>query len=385
MSGIEGPARVVRVDRGAVLVLPVGTAGGIAGTIDPGAEPVRVALDHDGTAPYDNVRHDNAPGAPDGGGVVRDGASGGADGAGVGSERVTPTVGDLVELATRPDGTPTIVAVRPRRTAVVRDSVGGTSRTQALAASVDLVLVVEHLDPDPRRGRVERLLALAWQSGATPVVVLTKADLVPDPEGMTAEIQEVAVGVAVHAVSVVDGTGLDAVRALLAAGTTVVVLGPSGAGKSTLVNALAGTDVMATGARRSDGAGRHTTSHRELVPLPSGAMLIDTPGLRGVGVVADPGALGSTFPDVTALAEECRFADCAHVSEPGCAVRAAIEDGDLDERRFVSWQRLAREAEHQARRADSRLAAEQRARTRRQTVAYHRQLRGRPGGSEGYP
>jgi ribosome biogenesis GTPase len=339
--------RVVRVDRGAVLVLPAGGADAHV------AEPVRVPVPGDGLVPL-------------------------LDAAGAPGEPVPAAVGDGVLLGTHPDGAPALLALTARRTAVVRDGPDRTSREQVLAANVDVVLVVEHLDPDPSLGRVERLLTLAWRSGATPVVVLTKADLVPDPEGMADEVRAAAIGAEVHVVSVTAGTGLDPVRALLGPGRTLVVVGPSGAGKSTLVNALAGAEVMVTGDRRSDGRGRHTTVHRELVPLPGGASLIDTPGLRGVGLVADPAALETTFADVAELAEACRFADCGHDTEPGCAVRAAVADGSLPARRLDSWRRLAREAAYQERRSDARLAAAERNRVRRATVAYHRLQQGRP-------
>lgn len=345
--------RVVRVDRGAVLVLPAGVDGapGVDGAA--GAEPVRVPLPGEGLVPL--LGPDGVPG-----------------------DAVPPAVGDDAVLGTGPDGAPALVALRPRRTAVVRDGADRTSRAQVLAANVDVVLVVEHLDPDPSPGRVERLLTLAWRSGATPVVVLTKADLVPDPDGMADEVRALAIGADVHAVSVAAGTGLEPVRALLGPGRTLVVVGPSGAGKSTLVNALAGADVMTTGDRRADGRGRHTTVHRELVPLAGGACLIDTPGLRGVGLVADAAALDATFADVADLAAGCRFADCAHRTEPGCAVLAAVEDGSLPARRLDSWRRLAREAAYQERRADAALAAAERNRVRRATAAYHRFQQGRP-------
>lgn len=335
-----GPCRVVRADRGAVLVVP---------TDDLGAAPARVALDRDGLVAQ-----------PDG-------------------TRVPPTVGDVVDVAVPADGAPPHLAgLHERRSALVRDSAGRTSLAQVMAANVDVVLVVEHLDPDPDLGRVERLLTLAWRSGATPVVVLTKADLVPDPAGMAADVAAVALGVDVHAVSVPAATGLEPLRALLRPGVALVAVGPSGAGKSTLVNALAGRDVMSTGARRADGRGRHTTTHRELVPLAGGAVLVDTPGIRGVGLVADEESLDATFADVAAIAARCRFRDCAHGAEPGCAVREALETGELSARRHDSWRRLAKEAAWQARRADARLAAEEKARWKRATRDYHRDVRTRP-------
>ena len=271
-------------------------------------------------------------------------------------ERLPPTVGDWMLVDDTDDG-PRARTLATRRTALVRDTAGRTSNVQVLAANVDVVVVVEHLDPDPDLGRVERLLTLAWRSGAQPVVVLTKADLVPDPYGMAQDVAAVALGVDVHVVTATSGQGLEPVRDLLAPGVTLVVVGPSGAGKSTLVNALAGREVMATGERRQDGRGRHTTSHRELVPLPGGAMLIDTPGIRAVGLVADAEALDHTFADVAELAAHCRFNDCSHTSEPGCAVRAAVDGGELDQRRFTSWRKLEREAAYQERRVDARLAA----------------------------
>lgn len=276
-----------------------------------------------------------------------------------------PTVGDWAGVAIWPDGRTTIEAVLPRRTRVVRDGVDRTSHGQVLAANVDLVVVVEHLDPDPDLGRIERLLVLAWGSGAQPLVVLTKTDLVPDPAGMVAEVAAAAPGAEVLGVSATTSDGVDAVQAHLAPGRTMVLLGPSGAGKSTLTNALAGAEVMATDAPRADGKGRHTTTHRELVVLPGVGVVLDTPGLRSVGLVADAGAVAEAFPEIAELAGYCRFRDCAHETEPGCAVLAALEDGSLDERRLASWRKLGREAAYQARRADARLMAAERASWRR--------------------
>ena len=271
-----------------------------------------------------------------------------------------PTVGDWVALRHWPDDRKTIEAVLERRTCVVRDSADTTSNAQALAANVDLVVVVEHLDPEPEIGRIERLLVLAWGSGAQPLVLLTKTDLVPDPDGMRAEVAAAAPGVDVVAVSATTGEGMDAVRSYLAPGRTLVLLGPSGAGKSTLANLLAGADVMPTARTREvDGKGRHTTSHRELVVLPGTGVVLDTPGLRAVGLVADQDAVATAFPEIEELAAACRFRDCAHLTEPGCAVLAAVDDGELDERRLASWRKLGREAAFQARRADARLRAQE--------------------------
>lgn len=281
-----------------------------------------------------------------------------------------PCPGDWVAVRVEAGGSAVLEAVLPRRTAIVRATVSGDSHAQVLAAGVDTALLVEPADPGPRLGRLERLLALAWSSGATPVVVLTKSDLAPDVGGLLDELAAVAPGVAVHPVSAVSGDGLDALRPYVEPGRTVALLGPSGAGKSTLVNTLAGAEVMATRAIRDDGRGRHTTVHRALIPLPGGGLVIDTPGLRGVGLRGDAD-VDQAFTDIAELAESCRYADCAHDAEPDCAVQQAIEAGDLPERRLVSWRKLLREQEWIASRTDARLRAE---RTRRWKVI-HKEIR----------
>jgi ribosome biogenesis GTPase len=238
---------------------------------------------------------------------------------------------------------------------VIRATAGGQSHGQVLVANHDVAMVVEPLHPEPDLARIERLLALAWQSGAQPCVVLTKADLVPDAEHLHADVTAVAPGVDVHVVSATTSAGLSGLGAYFAVGRTVAMLGPSGAGKSTLTNALAGAVVMETRALRADGKGRHTTAHRELIVLPRGGVVVDTPGLRAVGLFAAEEGLGRVFDDIESLATECRFNDCTHVREPGCAVLAAIEAGDLDARRLESWRKLQREMLHMAMRTDVRL------------------------------
>ncbi len=291
-----------------------------------------------------------------------------------------PTVGDWTVVRHWPDDRTTIEAVLPRRTSVVRDSADTTSNAQILAANVDLVVVVEHLDPEPEIGRIERLLVLAWGSGARPLVVLTKADLVPDPAGMREEVAAAAPGVDVLAIDAKAADDVEGVRAHLAPGRTLVLLGPSGAGKSTLTNTLAGATVMATReTRRADGKGRHTTSHRELVVLPAGGVVLDTPGLRSVGLVADQDAVATAFPDVEELAERCRFRDCGHETEPDCAVLDAVAEGELDERRLASWRKLGREAAFQARRTDARLRAQEAAVWKRRHRAMRRHNKINPG------
>lgn len=277
----------------------------------------------------------------------------------------TPCVGDWVAARTWPDSRRTAAVVLPRRTAFVRATVGGSSQGQVLAANVDLAVVVEPLHPEPDLGRIERFLALAWDSGATPVVVLTKADLVPDAGQLAAEVAAAAPGVEVLVLSATTGEGTAELRAHLRAGRTLALLGPSGAGKSTLTNALVGGSVMATRELRADGKGRHTTAHRELVRLPGGGLVLDTPGLRSVGLTDLAESLDLVFADVEELATGCRFADCSHESEPGCAVRAALDSGALPERRWASYRKLVREARWMAMRHDARRRAAERARWKR--------------------
>lgn len=243
------------------------------------------------------------------------------------------------------------VSVLDRRTALRRKDSGQTSDEQLLAANVDVVVVVEPMDPRPSVRRVERMATLAWASGATPLVVLTKADLAHG--GELADVAAVVPGAEVIEVSAESGAGLDALRAHLPAGRTFVLLGPSGAGKSTLVNALAGSEVLATGAVRGDGRGKHTTTHRELVQVPGLGCLVDTPGIRGVGLVADEDGLDQAFADVVGLAAACRFVDCEHRTEPGCAVLEAVEQGALPDARLASYRHLLREIAHQTARKTS--------------------------------
>ena len=265
------------------------------------------------------------------------------------------TVGDWVAVGADPSR---VVAVLPRRSAFVRGNVSGTSRPQSLAANIDTVFVTVPMTKVSRVGLIERFVALGWESGATPVVVLTKSDLVDDPELVRAQTATVTPGADVHAVSVVTGEGLDLLDAYAARGHTVALLGQSGVGKSSLVNALTGADVMETGAIRDDGKGRHTTTHRELIPVPDGGVLIDTPGLRGLALVDADEGIDKAYADVEDLAARCRFNDCAHDSEPGCAVLAAVGDGSLARRRLDGWRKLRREAEWMAARTDARLRAE---------------------------
>lgn len=259
--------------------------------------------------------------------------------------------GDWVSLDARAH----VRAQLPRRTAITRSAASGRSEAQVLAANVDTVLICAPADGDVDLGRIERMLALVWESGAQPLVVLTKADTAEDIP--LDEVRAVAPGAPVLAVSATAGLGLDVLVAVLSG--TVALLGPSGAGKSTLANALLGAEVFATDTvRAADKKGRHTTVHRELRPLPTGGTLIDTPGLRGVGLWDAAEGISRTFSDIEQLAADCRFADCAHDAEPGCAVRAAVESGEVPERRVRSYRKLGKENAWMEARSDKRLQAE---------------------------
>ncbi|MEU3033333.1 ribosome small subunit-dependent GTPase A [Streptomyces griseoaurantiacus] len=268
--------------------------------------------------------------------------------------------GDWVAL--EPGGTPRYVrAYLPRRSAFVRSTSSKRSEGQILAANVDHAIVAVSLAAELDLARVERFLALAWESGAQPLVVLTKADLVPDPATLSHLVEDVegaAPGVRVLAVSSLGGDGLDVLGAAVTGGTAVL-LGQSGAGKSTLANALIGEEVMRVHATRDvDGKGRHTTTTRNLLALPGGGVLIDTPGLRGVGLWDAETGVGQVFAEIEELARECRFHDCAHGAEPGCAVLAAIDDGQLAQRRLESYRKLQRENQWIVAKTDARVRAE---------------------------
>lgn len=288
-----------------------------------------------------------------------------------------PCTGDWVVLRFWPDDRITLESVAPRRTAIVRAEVGGSSRGQVLASNVDVMAIVVGLHPEPNIGRIERFLALAWESGARPVVVLTKADLVGDADSIAEDVASAAPGADVLVCSATTGDGIEAVRSLLDGDATMALLGSSGAGKSSLVNALAGVELLDVQDIRDDGKGRHTSVRRELIVLPDGGVVIDTPGLRGVGLQESGEGLAAAFPDITTLAELCKFKDCAHVTEPGCAVQAALEDGSLPYRRYDSWVKLQREAAYMARRADVRLRAEAKKDWVRASKSYRRDIKPR--------
>jgi ribosome biogenesis GTPase len=269
-------------------------------------------------------------------------------------ESVEVAVGDWVGLG---DGL--VRAVLPRRSAIVRKAAGATSESQTLAANVDVAFIVSSLGPDLEPRRIERYLVTIWESGASPEIVLTKADRLDDPWDLVASVEAVAIGVPVHVVSAVSGYGLDALRARLSPGGTAVLIGSSGVGKSTLVNRLAGRELMATRETRvDDDEGRHTTTHRELVVLPGGGVVIDTPGIRELQLW--DGGVEEAFADVEELSRHCRFGDCSHNTEPGCAVKAALASGELSHERHASWVKLQRELRSIAVRTDARLRTEER-------------------------
>ena len=256
-----------------------------------------------------------------------------------------PAVGDWVAAhVPGQEARARIHALLPRRSSLSRKVAGGHTEEQVAAANVDTVFLVSGLDGDFNPRRIERYVTVAYDSGANPVIVLNKTDLCADVEARIAEAESVAFGVAIHAVSATDNSGLGVLLPYLATGKTVALLGSSGVGKSSLINSLLGSDRLAVRAvREGDSHGRHTTTHRELICLPRGGVIIDTPGMRELQLWTDEDSLRGSFQDVEQLAGQCRFNDCGHRSEPGCAVKSAIERGQLPSGRLVSYRKLQRE------------------------------------------
>jgi ribosome biogenesis GTPase / thiamine phosphate phosphatase len=269
-----------------------------------------------------------------------------------------PAVGDWVVLAPRfEEGKASIHAVLPRFSKFSRKVAGNTTEEQIVAANVDTVFLVNALNRDFNLRKIERYLVMAWESGANPVIILSKADLCDDVEEKVRDVNSVALGVPVHVVSSLMNEGVNELQDYLGEGRTVALLGSSGVGKSTLINRIFGHEVQATGeAREDDDRGRHTTTHRELVLLPSGGLLIDTPGMRELQLWEAGDAFGESFRDIEELAEACQFRDCQHRNEPSCAVREALQSGELDEGRWTNYQKLQRELAYLARKEDQRLA-----------------------------
>lgn len=252
-----------------------------------------------------------------------------------------PSVGDWVLLAGDTD-LGVIQHVLPRTSCIIRKAAGSPPRGQVIATNVDIVFICMALSDDFNLRRLERYLAVVWESGAAPVVVLTKADLAHDNDARLTEVNSVAISAEVITTSAWENAGMDLIRRHIGPGMTVAFIGSSGVGKSTLVNTLVGRDIIATSGLRNDGQGRHTTTHREAILLPGGGVLIDTPGMRELGL--DAADIDRNFADIEALARECRFGDCTHVSEPGCAVQAAVAGGELDTARLASYRKLGAEA-----------------------------------------
>ncbi len=283
-----------------------------------------------------------------------------------------PAIGDWVALRPRPGGGASIQALLPRRTAFVRRAAGERTVAQVLAANVDTVFLVMGLDADFNPRRLERALVLAWESGASPVVLLNKADLSPQHDAQRQAVERVAAGVAVRVIAAKPGEGLDALAPWLRPGQTVALLGSSGVGKSTIVNRLLGREKQKTReVREADQRGRHTTTHRELIALPGGALLIDTPGLREIQLWSDGTGLQAAFEDVHLLAAACRFGDCSHATEPGCAVLAAVAEGRLDAARLESYRKLQSELRSLEVREDPLKRREERSRWK----AIHKSMR----------
>jgi ribosome biogenesis GTPase len=282
-----------------------------------------------------------------------------------------PTVGDWVTVAEDSGGEAQIHQVLPRRTRFSRKSAGARTDEQVIAANVDTVWIITAFGPNLNRNRIDRYLALVWESGAVPRVVLSKSDLADAPRQTAAELESTLVGVPVHVVSAKDGSGMGELARALATGNTIALLGSSGVGKSTLLNRLAGSEVMRTGEIRAGGGkGRHKTTHRQLVLLPCGGLLLDTPGMREIQLWNAGAGMEQSFSDLDSLAVGCRYANCGHRTEPGCAVREAVEQGDLDQSRLESFLKLNKELDHLKRKQDVQAALKEKHRWKSITRDY---------------
>lgn len=267
-----------------------------------------------------------------------------------------PAVGDWVVIQVRgAENRAMIHAVLPRKSKFSRKTAGTKTEEQIIATNIDTVFLISGLDGDFNLRRIERYLILVWESGANPIIILNKADLCDDVEERRKAVETIALGVPIVVLSALNNQGLDALSVYLGKGQTVALLGSSGVGKSTLTNQLVGRNVQdVQGVRQGDDRGRHTTTHRELIVLPSGGLLMDTPGMREIQIWAGNESFQETFADIQTLERQCRFHDCQHDTEPGCAVRQALEDGTLDYARFLSHQKLQKELNYLARKHDQK-------------------------------
>lgn len=341
---------VLTENRLTLLGWDAGWAAGLTKLDDPRLRPARVGTEHRGA--YVLLTEEGDQWAVPTGRLRLDAGQGESD---------LPAVGDWVGYRLPEQSDRAIVqAVLPRRTKFSRKTAFNKTEEQVLAANVDVAFLTTALPDDLNLRRLERYIATAWESGAEPVIVLTKADLADDVAAAVAEVEAIAFGVPVHAVSAPNGQGIEELRAYLAGNRTAVLLGSSGVGKSTIVNALLGTEASSTQEVRDDGRGRHTTTRRELHLVPGGGILLDTPGIRELQLWDAEEGLEEAFEDVEELAVHCRFADCSHDHEPGCAVREAVANGTLPAARFESYRKLQRELEALAARQDARLASERR-------------------------
>lgn len=254
-----------------------------------------------------------------------------------------PAVGDFVLYAPNENGQAVIHQVLPRKSVFIRKAAGTSNQEQVVAANVDTVFLCMALNRDFNLRRMERYISIAWDSGATPVIILTKCDLCEDAQSRKREVEEIAVGIDIIITSSMETDGYVSILPYLQEGKTAALLGSSGVGKSTLINRLLGEDILETNGLRNDDKGRHTTTHRELLLLPGKGMVIDTPGMRELGMWNASDGLEKTFEDIEALACLCRFRNCTHQTEPGCAVRVALKNGTLSEERYLSWEKLTKE------------------------------------------